>query len=80
MVLPMLRRSRKVNKEYAVKISVKVRDEIRIWDTAPDQKTAILWQEKELLNEMKDVGMIFDYEIVPVPMDKLEEAKQLLNN
>jgi hypothetical protein len=34
----------------------------------------------ELEREFRDVGMAYDWQIVPVPMDKIEEERKKLNN
>ena len=75
----MLRKSNKrIHKGYAVRVSVKMKDEIRLWDNAPSIEKALEWQEKELLEEMSRVGMLFDYDLTPVPIDKVEEARATL--
>jgi len=76
----LTKRSRKLQSTQAVKISVQVKPEIRIWDNVKDVDTMLEYARAELEREFKDVGMAYDWQIVPVPMDKIEEERKKLNN
>jgi hypothetical protein len=55
-------------KHLAVRISVDVKDEIRIWEV-PDNTTVdkvLEYAEYEIENEFQDVGLSYKIELIPI--------------
>jgi hypothetical protein len=55
-------------KHLAVRISVDVKDEIRIWEV-PDNTTVdkvLKYAEYEIENEFQDVGLSYKIELIPI--------------
>lgn len=67
-------------KQLAVKVSVDVSDEIRIWEVpeGTSEDKVLEYAHYELENEFKEVGLRYKLNLIPIPIKEVEKERENL--
>ena len=70
-----------MERRYAIKIGVEVDEEIRIWDNAPNEITALKWTENEIKEELAGLDIPYNLKLKIVDVKDLDkEQKKLITH